>query len=343
MFVYSFSKPLFRVLLLSVFLLVGIWPQEVEAGAETTRYLIISAPRLSKVVYAKIVGKAGVPPAETKPLIDSGLRSPQGLAVDPARMLLYVADPDNRKIFVYTLGVAGGELFTEGSGSVAVEGVEARWVAVDQAGNLFYTDERANTITKTKQGFLTDKKGKGAGGASLYNGDNVQQVSAPGGVAVDNFHVFWTNKRQGAQVGSIAKAPETSNPKEVRAIATNAEKVYGVCLADHNVYYTENGFVYGVKKMGGGFTTISDHLKEPRGCIWDGDGTVYVADKTGNAVYSFPGNMHSLAPARMTKVVDFEDSFGLAVLSGDAWRNGVARLAGVVAVVSMLLSSSGLF
>ena len=33
------------------------------------------------------------------PLIDAGLKSPQGLAVDAKREILYVADPDQRKVF----------------------------------------------------------------------------------------------------------------------------------------------------------------------------------------------------------------------------------------------------
>ena len=35
---------------------------------------------------------------EAMPLIDAGLKSPQGLAVDAKRELLYVADPDQRKV-----------------------------------------------------------------------------------------------------------------------------------------------------------------------------------------------------------------------------------------------------
>ena len=46
---------------------------------------------------------------------------------------------------------------------------------------------------------------------------------------------------------------------------------------------------------------ISDRLLGPRGCSWDGDATVYIADKAAGALYSFPGNMHNLAPAKLTK------------------------------------------
>ena len=38
----------------------------------------------------------------------------------------------------------------------------------------------------------------------------------------------------------------------------------------------------GPAEVGGAIATISEKMKGPRGCAWDGDGTVYVADETGN-------------------------------------------------------------
>lgn len=292
-------------------------------GAESTRYLMISAPRLSKVVWMKLpTDKA------TRPLIDSGLKSPQGLAVDQVRNKLYVADPDSRKIFMYTLEFSNGVLFTDGKQSVAAQNVEARWVAVDSVGNIFFTDERQNLIQKVGGEMI--QKGNPTP-VTLYSGQSVAEVSAPGGIAVDNFHIFWTNKAVGTQVGSVVKGyenpPDTNVASSVRAIAKNAMKTYGVCLSQNNVFFTNaQKKLYGVKKMGGAIAEVSDLLQAPRGCVWDRDGTVFVADKTGNAVYSFAGNMHTLQPARLTKLVEFEDSFGLAVISGASKRWSFAMM-----------------
>eukprot|EP00746_Dinoflagellata_sp_MGD_P167742 gnl/MRDRNA2_/MRDRNA2_98616_c0_seq1.p1 gnl/MRDRNA2_/MRDRNA2_98616_c0~~gnl/MRDRNA2_/MRDRNA2_98616_c0_seq1.p1 ORF type:complete len:340 (-),score=60.36 gnl/MRDRNA2_/MRDRNA2_98616_c0_seq1:11-1030(-) len=289
--------------------------RDVLAADPAPKFLVISAPRLSKVVYMKL-GDEGKP--EHHPLIEDGLRTPQGLAIDQQRKKLFVADPDSKKIFSYACLFKDGKMQTDGRQIVAVNNVESRWVAVDGAGNVFFSVERENAIQKVS----ADKLLRGeATPTTLYSGVSISQVSAPGGVAVDNFNVFWSNKAVGTIVGSVVKGfetpPETNVAGSVKPVAKNAVKVYGVCLVNDNVFYTDHQYaVYGVKKIGGEITTISNKLIQPRGITWDGDGTVYVADKGGNAVYSFPGNMENISPQALVKTVDFEDAFGVAVVSG---------------------------
>jgi len=55
-------------------------------------------------------------------------------------------------------------------------------------------------------------------------------------------------------------------------------------------------------------------LMEPRGCAFDGDGTVYVADKGGNAVYSLPANANAYSlDTPLSKVASVQGAFGVAV------------------------------
>lgn len=283
---------------------------------EPTKYLIVSAPKYGKVDYLAIPGD-NTPRA----LIDTGLKSPQGLAVDLKRDMLFVADPDVRKIFMYKLVFTNGFLMVDDKGaSVAAQNVEARWVAVDGVGNLFFTDELTNVIQKVPADAIHGTVRRTTP-KMVYDGEAVSEVNRPGGIAVDNFHVFWSNKAIGTQVGSVVKGMEepgaslADSASSVAQIAKNSNKVYGVCLSQNNVYYTNSEqFMFGVKKNGGAIATISDQFSEPRGCAWDGDGTVFVADKGKNAIFAFPGNMHTLGPAQMTKVADFEDAFGLTVI-----------------------------
>merc|ERR1719498_901406 len=123
----------------------------------------------------------------TRPLLDSGLKSPQGLAVDQVRNKLYVADPDSPKIFMYQLSFSNGVLFTDGKQSVAAQNVESRWVAVDSVGSIFFTDERQNMIQKVSAENIL--KGNPTP-VTLYSGQSVAEVSSPGGIAVDNFHLL---------------------------------------------------------------------------------------------------------------------------------------------------------
>lgn len=301
-------------------------------ATEPAKYLIVSAPKLHKVMYIKMT-----PGEELRavPLIDSGVTSPQGLAVDQKRQMLYVADPDLRKILSYELRFVNGVLMTEGAPRVAAQNVEARWCAVDGVGNLFFTDELTNLIQRVN---VEDLQGSTAGTPQIiYDGAVVTEVNRPGGIAVDNFHVFWSNKEVGTQVGSVVKGLEQpgASPTSVAQIAKNTVKSYGVCLSQNNVYYTDSQkFLFGVKKNGGAIATVSDKLVGPRGCAYDGDGTVYVSDKTAGAIFSFPGNMHSLSPATLTKVTDFDDAFGLVVVQQN--QNHCAAVVLLLTVLNMM-------
>jgi len=284
-----------------------------------SKFLIVSAPRDSRISYMKVRrGNKPVMDDETKmmDLINSGLVHPQGLAVDQKTGRLFVADPDMKSIFFYKLRSAQDGLHV-GPQNVLVGDTESRWVTVDPTGNIFFTDEPRNQIlkvshTKSLRGNITPEV--------VLDGYSMAQVNAPGGVATDSFHTYWVNKQIGMQVGSVVRAPKaherSSFVADVQTIARNTDKSYGICLALNNVFFTQPAAtLYGVKKGGSTVVPISDRLTNPRGCAWDGDGTVYVADRGANAVYSFAGSMQALSAAQLSKTVDFQDAFGVAVYS----------------------------
>jgi sugar lactone lactonase YvrE len=246
---------------------------------------------------------------------NDGLQHPQGIAVDQKRKRLYIADPDVRSIFSYQLIYKGNELSTDGQKTVISRQAESRWVAVDGVGNVFFSDEPRNLILKVP----AEKALRGEPTAEvLYSGSSLAQLNAPGGIAVDNFHVYWTNKHLGTEVGSVVRGSEfadsNAGPDTVSVLARNTAKSYGICTALGNIYYTDSSRrVYGVKKAGGPAVEVSSSLQSPRGCAWDGDGTVFVADRSQNAVFAFAGEMRELGEARLTKAFRAEDAFGLAV------------------------------
>ena len=70
------------------------------------------------------------------PLVTSGLKNPLGLAVDLENMVLFVCEPDDKKIYMYKLIHSHGEIHTDGVQYVAASPTESRSVAVDTHGDI---------------------------------------------------------------------------------------------------------------------------------------------------------------------------------------------------------------
>mmetsp|Transcript_105906 Transcript_105906/g.297783 ORF Transcript_105906/g.297783 Transcript_105906/m.297783 type:complete len:338 (-) Transcript_105906:100-1113(-) len=320
------------------------------ACADSPGFLLITTPRTSRISWVPLPEDNNYVGLSPMILIDSGLQHPQGIAIDQKRKRLYVADPDVQKIFSYQLVISGNRLSCNGEQTVVSDDAESRWVAVDGVGNVFFSDEPRNLILKVP----AEKALRGdPAQVVVYNGNTISEVNEPGGVAVDNFHVYWTNKHFGTQAGSVVRGSETplspTSAETVSVLARNVVKSYGICLALGNIYYTDSStFLYGVKKTGGPIARVSGELKYPRGCAWDGDGTVYVADRGQNAIYAFAGNMHTLGETRLTKAFQIEDAFGLAVAvnanaasrrHGLPPRSPLLLLGAIVAIIATALNA----
>jgi len=290
------------------------------------KYLIISNARNGTIGYVKVPEKGNF--SAVRLLVDNGLGHPQGIAVDQKRQLLLVADSALRKVVSYGLSLdKDGGLQVDEQTPLA-DDVESRWVAVDGLGNVFFSDEMGNRLLRVPARQVLDGDSSAAETVFHTSTGAAASVSAPGGVAVDNFYVYWANKLNGAGTGTVvrgldvgANASTDNTKQDANVLVKNLPKAYGVCLAVDNVFYTApERSVYAVKTGGGEATVIADSLASPRGCSWDGDSTVYVADRAAHGVFSFPAPMASLAQAGARKVVDFPDAFGVAVFSDSVCR-----------------------
>jgi sugar lactone lactonase YvrE len=322
----------------------------VDASDDAVKFIAISRSNVAQVVYYRLgtfeeealtkaegltheatsgVAAAPAPPPEDLPiLVATGLKFPVGVAYDGKRSILYVADPKADDgagcIFRYVISVdpfnpsAG---LSAGAMQRAVVNAPSRWVTVDSAGTVYFTIEGTGKIQTVPAGAV------GAKPVTLYSEAANPAVSAPGGIATDGHFLFWANKKEGAIQGTLikalAKTPKVPTQTALGTLAANTNKAYGVCISHSNVFYSDEGtFVYAVKQTGGGsLETLTGKMLGPRGCAWDGDGTVYVADSKGNAIYSFAANMPKVRGMRqLRKVVDVDGPNGIAVIISAAPR-----------------------
>lgn len=288
------------------------------------RFLIISSPADGKVGYVKVPLERNLGSRHVEDLITTGLVHPQGIAVNPVMQVLFVADPDKGKILSYKLTIHRNKTLSASPIDANVDGVESRWVAVDSRGALYFTIEGLDLIQqlpvnhnnfapstlRTKGHHMPQPK-------TLY--DEHSHAMSPGGIAADGQNVYWTNKAQGQTTISIVKGTKLMNnlrASSVQTLANNSAMNFGLCLVHNNLFFTRNdNIVYGMKKTGGEVMAINAQLDRPRGCAWDGDGTLFVADRGTDAIYTLPANMLNMRAATAQKFVNYEGAFGLAVLT----------------------------
>jgi hypothetical protein len=161
----------------------------------------------------------------------------------------------------------------------------------------------------------------------LYERGASPNVGKPAGVATDGSELFWANQADGLTSGSVAGGKTT--PKVEKpvgddgdaafpsvAIAKNIASAYGIAVTSSKVVYTDTTHTVWASSRGNRETlALTRSLTKPRGIVWDGDNTVYVADQDGNDIVSMPvGLLRENAP--VSKTLDIHSPFGLALVSG---------------------------
>mmetsp|Transcript_95808 Transcript_95808/g.132936 ORF Transcript_95808/g.132936 Transcript_95808/m.132936 type:complete len:325 (+) Transcript_95808:101-1075(+) len=307
----------------------------VSSFGESQKFLIVSSPLTGHVAYLKLPTDGSPATADgqaMRTLIKSGLVFPQGLAVDDHRQRLFVADPNKTGLVMYQLS-SNGDTLSVGSPKVVASGVQTRAVTVDGLGNVAFSDEPTNRILRVSAASIDEGK---TAPEVIYDGSTVSHLKAPGGVAMDNYFVYWLNKAGAPKAGTLIRGLQYATAETiqnasagVKLLAGNAPKCYGVCLAGGNIFYTdEASHLYGINRASTSrhvVRTISSSLQAPRGCVSDGAGTVYVADKSQNAVFRFPSNMDDLMPRAMVKAADLQGAFGLAIHDVGYQAPGILR------------------
>lgn len=290
---------------------------------------------------------------------DQGLKSPQGIALWHGHnsRRLYVSDCEAKNIYRYELTVVpatsdSSPLIHAGPQIAVLRNVPggARWLTTDGLGNLFFSVEEKNEIQ-----MISSEQLNGAPGTAtvkiLYTQAGSSTVSGPGGLVADNFYLYWANKADGQAAGTVVKAYERPKmsplfmAKFPKVLAQNLDRAYGVCMVKDTIYFThETSTLFAVKKGGGAIAEVSGEFQEPRGCSWDGDGGLYVADRKANAIYRLPANFQDLRVVKhITKVVDVTAPCQVLILTAPAHSTeqsdsgaSATSLAGVLLLMSLI-------
>lgn len=196
---------------------------------------------------------------------------------------------------------------------------------------------------------------------TLYQASANPHVGVPGGLVADGVNLFWVNAGEGTEKGTVVQGemvPEApanlaggsgAASFETFPLANNSAVAYGIAETYNMLVYTSGSTeVYGISRSGGAPITMTRTMEQARGVVWDGDGTVYIADQAASTIYSMPcGRMSENLP--MDRTVDFHDAYGLAILhptrAAPSARSGSSRspeaskvAAGFVALTALLIS-----
>merc|ERR1719487_1917287 len=178
---------MFRSLATPIFLAIWSNLQITDAYNEMDKFLIVSSSATHQVAYAPVSQEKMPGEIKLRTLISSGLTFPQGLAVDPWRRYLYVADPTLNELVYYVLDPRSETRLYVGSQKVAATGVEVRWVTVDNLGNVYFTVESTQQVMRIT---TTNLDAGNTSPEAVFKGSTSKYVSAPGGIAIDNYFVY---------------------------------------------------------------------------------------------------------------------------------------------------------
>ncbi|CAL1152434.1 unnamed protein product, partial [Cladocopium goreaui] len=231
------------------------------------KYLITSFPQLKQVAYTIL------PDNVWRPLVLGEVSSPTAIAVDPLSSRLFVADPPKKIIWWYQLGLTNaGFLQTTGKQRAAVEGFSAHWLAVNGAGDLYFSGHPAS-----KNGSLADSiwridneqivNGDTFNPTEIYTRANTGQpdpkVWELSGLAVDSFYIFWGNQAGGTKHGSVSKGTRAniglqSQDMFVTTLDDALEEVRGLTTSGTEIFWLAREGVYGQIK------TTSSKVSDPQ-------------------------------------------------------------------------------
>lgn len=322
-------------------------------------YMIASFPELRLIQYVSI------PDYVWRPLQNTGLKNPEYIVVDTQRNRLYIADTVLLKVVWYQLlTLDDKKLISDGRQHVAVQSMKCRSLALDLKGNLWLAGESTplpptpsvNAIWK--QSLMNIQQAATNGlpmdATAMWTKDHTQSTVAP--LVLDAFNIYYGNDQEGTVQGTIVKAskeaPLADPGNSLTRMADNFDKTYSLVVTPNAIFYGVEGAIYGVPKTkvdsscgatGELCQKVTEAVQRPTSMIWNGEGTVYVADNGAGAVYTFASG--SVSPHALDKIIDAAGIFSVGLYkvnlneAKDSSPRGVSILVPLTLLVSAMLAA----
>jgi len=193
----------------------------------------------------------------------------------------------------------------------------------------------------------------------LYQKKVCPHVGTPAGIVAEGDRLYWTNQIGGMSSGTVAEGktdPRVKEPAEGDVEPsfpsfkiTTEKSAYGICLTTSKILFTDTTHNVWATSRGTQETlALTSNLLKPRGIVWDGDNTAYVADQEGNFIVSLPvGLLKPNAP--VSRVLDIHAPFGIALMkkSDPIWdplkeemNGGACRIASASSLVMLVVGAA---
>jgi len=316
----------------------------IHSVSKSMQYLISSFPSIKTVAYTHL------PDTIWRPLYIGTVSSPKGVVADPLNARLYVADTDLGKIFWYNLLIeSDGLLKTDGQQHVAVDGVNAHWLAVNGVGDLYFTGQMTVTAPSSSYDavYRMDQEKIASGDAlnptEVYTRSNSgypnPRVWMPSGVAVDTFNVYWGNEEQGTNNGAVCSGTRqnigVTSALEINVLNRAVSEVRGMAIAGQAIFFISPEGIYGADKSAWS-VAVTDAATgliqsapgsdgwDPVSIAFDGEGTMYYTETKAGIIYQFPSQDTNPHPTK--KYIDAPQVYGVTVYSmtGDSKPKAMA-------------------
>lgn len=239
--------------------------------------------------------------------------------------------------------VAADGLAVDGLGNLYVAG---RAQAAKAVEGIFKQDvktiERGADLHDVPRPIWTNFWARYLWGNGTVNPLQAPVLFQPGSVAVSAFQVYWGNKLKPVNGTALVQAnlggpPPRPSPAvmassfiiqeryaaihngSMRPITDKVPGIMSIALTPTTLLYATKGGVYGINLNDVPKGCGADNARcpliaeptDPTGMVWDGDGTVYVADRMAGAVFTFAAG--AMTKQTLVKASDAKGAFSVAI------------------------------